>query len=713
MPLLNELDEILSKIYLENSTVNYLAETFYFTGDGNITSDIPYGYSDEGIIWGSNNVIANNYTNAVIYNGIVNLYDSGVLFVFAYNNSKVFLNESDTYFVFVYNNTDFFSNSSKIWFLLMLGNSHSVINNTEIEYLLAANSSIAVIDESDIFSAYGEEMLFIKGNATVTIVNSTLYTSGADWMLSIGEDAELRIVDSYLTAEYIDVVFTVNDSAKVVLNNVTFDITDTDCGFELRNSSQLLILESNITNSFNLGIGCFYDYSKVVVNNTVILGDPVYNWFIMSNNSVLEAYNTSTFSAGLLGLSKVYLYDSNVSCIYAMDNSHFEVTSTYFYDSSTTIYECNFAMGSVVNHSLRLVEMENYAELRLLNVYANYTGPDTGILLGNPSKLVGDQVKLTAQNLTVATIYAYFGFNRTDMGYLNITDSNIGYVEEKVSLYHYGSAEINGTTYSYDDTVDFFNHTTLLNTNVTEREYALNIGEFVDVTVENASFTYVKITRLVDITAPVVSVSPETTVLEKGMLVADMEWNVTEDHPDIYELKRNGTMIKTDTYKSGKVVIVNVSALDTGFWVFEFTALDRAGYSTTVFSNVTVYPSEPPVFVSRPPRTYKMTVGSSGNVLNWTATDRFPASYEIYVDGELKDMGTWTSGVKIEYNVDGLAKGNHTVRIVLYDLAVNSAEDTVSVLVKTGNSWIYIILIAGAIGVAVVVLVIFVKKRRR
>ena len=143
------------------------------------------------------------------------------------------------------------------------------------------------------------------------------------------------------------------------------------------------------------------------------------------------------------------------------------------------------------------------------------------------------------------------------------------------------------------------------------------------------------------------------------------------------------------------------------------TAMDKAGYSTTVFSNVTVYPSEPPVFMSRPPRTYKMTVGSSGNVLNWTATDRFPASYEIYVDGELKDTGTWTNGVKIEYNVDNLAKGNHTVRIVLHDLAVNSAEDTVSVLVKTGNSWIYIILIAGAIGVAVVVLVIFVKKRRR
>lgn len=708
-----ELYEVFSKIHLENSTIDFLLETFYFTSDGNITSDVPYGYSDRGIIWGSNNIVLDNYTNAVIYNGTVTIYDSMVFFVFTYNNSKVFLNESDTFLVFIYNSSNFFSNSSYIYVLSMLDNSHSVINSTEIEYLFAANSSIAVINESYIHGYYGEELLLIEGNANVTIVNSGVDASGAEWMVSIGDNAELKIVDSYLTVKYIDVVFTVNDSAKVFLNNVTFDITDTDYGFELRNNSQLLILESNITNSFNLGIGCFYDGSKTIVNNTMILGEPVYNWFVMSNNSVLEAYNTSIFSAGLQDLSNAYLYDSNVLSICAMGSSHFEVASTYFYNSSTLIYESDYATGSMVNHSLRLVEMEDYAELILLNVYANYTGPDTGIYMGNQYKLTGDQVKLTAQNLTAAAIYTYFEFNRTDMGYLNITDSNIGYVEEKVSLYHYGSAKINGTIYSYDSTVDLFNHTTLRNTNVTEREYALNIGEFVDATVENASFTYVKIARLIDTAAPIVSVSPETTALEKGMLVADMEWNVTEDHPDIYVLKRNGTIIKTDTYKSGKAVKLNISALDTGFWVFEFTAMDRAGYSTTVFSNITVYPSEPPVFVSKPPRTYKMAVGSSGNVLNWTATDRFPANYKIYVDGELKDTGTWTSDVKIEYNVDGLAKGNHTVRIVLYDLAGNSAEDIVSVLVKTGISWIYIILIAGVVGAAIVALIIYIKKRRR
>ena len=69
--------------------------------------------------------------------------------------------------------------------------------------------------------------------------------------------------------------------------------------------------------------------------------------------------------------------------------------------------------------------------------------------------------------------------------------------------------------------------------------------------------------------------------------------------------------------------------------------------------------------------------------------------------------------MKIEYNVDRLAKGSHTVRIILYDLAGNSAEDTVSAVVKSPILWIYFALIAGAVGAAVVILVIFIKKRRK
>ena len=95
-----------------------------------------------------------------------------------------------------------------------------------------------------------------------------------------------------------------------------------------------------------------------------------------------------------------------------------------------------------------------------------------------------------------------------------------------------------------------------------------------------------------------------------------------------------------------------------------------------------VYPSEAPVFTAKPPRTYEMTNGSSGNVLNWTATDRTPAFYEIYVNGTLKVNGTWSSGTPIEYNIDTFDMGTYNVTIILHDDAGNQAKDTVTVVVS-------------------------------
>ena len=95
-----------------------------------------------------------------------------------------------------------------------------------------------------------------------------------------------------------------------------------------------------------------------------------------------------------------------------------------------------------------------------------------------------------------------------------------------------------------------------------------------------------------------------------------------------------------------------------------------------------VYPSEAPVFTAKPPRTYEMTNGSTGNVLNWTATDRTPAFYEIYVNGTLKVNDTWSSGTPIEYNIDSFDVGTYNVTIVLHDKAGNQAKDTITVVVS-------------------------------
>ncbi|XOA42827.1 MAG: NosD domain-containing protein [Candidatus Nealsonbacteria bacterium] len=123
--------------------------------------------------------------------------------------------------------------------------------------------------------------------------------------------------------------------------------------------------------------------------------------------------------------------------------------------------------------------------------------------------------------------------------------------------------------------------------------------------------------------------------------------------------------------------------------------------------------------------------GTTTNSISWTATDNNPDTYIIYRDGLEIDSGTWTSGVAITINVDGLAVGSYNYTIVVTDAFDNAAFDTVWVTVEsdiipddvppddttpddsTPDLGIIILLISliGAAGVAAII--IFLKLKRR
>ena len=86
--------------------------------------------------------------------------------------------------------------------------------------------------------------------------------------------------------------------------------------------------------------------------------------------------------------------------------------------------------------------------------------------------------------------------------------------------------------------------------------------------------------------------------------------------------------------------------------------------------------------------------GSTGNTIDWDVSDMNPSHYYIYLNAIEIESGFFDSGV-ISINIDGLAVGSYTYQIVIYDLAGNSAQDTVIVNVVTVisefNSWIYLL----------------------
>ncbi len=75
------------------------------------------------------------------------------------------------------------------------------------------------------------------------------------------------------------------------------------------------------------------------------------------------------------------------------------------------------------------------------------------------------------------------------------------------------------------------------------------------------------------------------------------------------------------------------------------------------------------------------TIGDTGNVISWVATDMNPSTYTIYEDSTLivdSEEWLWTTMI---IDVDGLAEGTYTYVIIVMDLAGNSAQDTVTVTV--------------------------------
>ncbi len=79
---------------------------------------------------------------------------------------------------------------------------------------------------------------------------------------------------------------------------------------------------------------------------------------------------------------------------------------------------------------------------------------------------------------------------------------------------------------------------------------------------------------------------------------------------------------------------------------------------------------------------FEYTVGETGNIISWDATDMNPGTYIINEDGVEVDTGIWNSTTPIVINVDDLSAGTYVYRIVVMDLAGNIAEDTVTVTVN-------------------------------
>jgi len=152
---------------------------------------------------------------------------------------------------------------------------------------------------------------------------------------------------------------------------------------------------------------------------------------------------------------------------------------------------------------------------------------------------------------------------------------------------------------------------------------------------------------------------------------------------------------------------------DTQYW-FAIKAYDEVlnyGYISNNASEKTL-DITPPVVDSPADITYEE--GTTGHIISWNATDNDPGNYIISREGVEIDSGSWTSGVAITINVDGLTAGSFIYTIEVTDAFNNTATDTVLVTVTSippliaGYSWIVLIF---SIYFSISIVILIIKRK--
>jgi uncharacterized protein YvpB len=190
------------------------------------------------------------------------------------------------------------------------------------------------------------------------------------------------------------------------------------------------------------------------------------------------------------------------------------------------------------------------------------------------------------------------------------------------------------------------------------------------------------IVTVVDDVLPTFDSIPSDLSYSEGATGNTLTWNADDKHPNIFEVYRNGSFTgDTGVWNSANDIVINVDDLLKGVYIITIVISDESGNESSDTVMVTVLDTISPVFISTP-IDLQYSEGSSGNILSWNATDKYPGTFVVYRNGTLTgDSGSWTDVDFISINIDGLVKGVYNYTIAISDLSDNQISDTVIVTV--------------------------------
>ncbi len=206
--------------------------------------------------------------------------------------------------------------------------------------------------------------------------------------------------------------------------------------------------------------------------------------------------------------------------------------------------------------------------------------------------------------------------------------------------------------------------------------YGTHMLDIIVYDVDQNNVTDQVLIHVYDDTPPVLK-SQQDTIAFEGATGQTITWSASDLNPDSYVVRLNGEIDAEGTWTDE--VTYSLDELVAGMYEVELTIydLDRNSDSDVV-TVLFVYDDAPPAIDS--PSDTTIYEGRTGTSVVWTATDDWPASYQIESNGSVVASGPW-AGARIIFSLDGIEIGSHSFEVTVYDQSGNSASDIVEVTV--------------------------------
>ncbi len=199
-----------------------------------------------------------------------------------------------------------------------------------------------------------------------------------------------------------------------------------------------------------------------------------------------------------------------------------------------------------------------------------------------------------------------------------------------------------------------------------------------------------------------------------------ISWTITdlyyENHS--YAIHRDGFELRNQTWASGAEITIAIDELSINAYNYTIIVID--GYGGIIQDQVDVTVLNYAPTCTSPPGEFSYVQGSEGNEISWTIYDSSVSNptYTIYRDGDLIQSSTsWSSGVAITINVDGLSEGSYSYSITAIDGLGGTYQDTVTITVTLAPFPLELImiigLVIGVIGIVSIISYVIIKKKKK